>query len=287
MGEEGSTQQRCKRCDKLLSPQAELWAGHYCTDCVFALKEIVDSTPPVDRDALGIFLQGWGLPPTTPLTFVYSPGEAFFKKKLPGYRAETVCAPWTGWTTTSPWKFRLPASFVADEFARTEKETDHWPQGFPKVDILGKPLPEEDHDLLVEVRFRIWRPGTQGFAETRWDPVERRSRIDLRDLDDESVCSPRKLSVFLDAICDHNKPGPKLGSIIYPDRDAFLAQCAQGIQVISERERDLRGAKTKLASELGIDPKTLTNHLRSHGLPSQWNAFLAYLLTYQDQYGNS
>ena len=138
---------------------------------------------------------------------------------------------------------------------------------------------------LIEVRVRIWKPGTSTFAEARLDPVTWATHIDIRDLDEHAMSTPKSLRVLLDALRIHiaNKPGPEPGSITYPDRDDFLARCVQAVNSIIEHDHELRTSRiTKVrvanANALGIHPKTLRNHLIHHRLPTNWNAFRAFLL---------
>jgi hypothetical protein len=253
--------------------------GKVDAERVARANRIVSDAPPIEKDALDVQLQRWGLPPTAPLAFLCSPSEVL-SRPAHGFRAETVFTPCDSFKARQcPWQYlRLPT--IGDG----EVVVTH---------IRGIPWPDDDaYMLLMEVRFRIWKPGTPTFAEMRLDPDTLDTHMDVRDLDERAACAPKSLSHLLDAASDHayNKPGPKEGDISLPDFEDFIERCVRGINRIVARECALpRDAKTRLAQEeLGMNPKTLTNHLIVHArlhteLPIQWRAFLAYLRT-RDQY---
>jgi hypothetical protein len=144
-------------------------------------QKTISGAPQIDREALGQWLQRWELPPNTPLTFVYSPSEVLFNH-LTGFGAETVYAPCSGRAWASPWKVSLPAELQRGEIFTSEPQSE-WPGGFPMLDMRGKPIPQEYHDLFVEVRFRVWKLGSTAFLETRWNPVTRQTQYNFRDFD--------------------------------------------------------------------------------------------------------
>jgi hypothetical protein len=203
---------------------------------------------------------------------LYSPSEAFLQQPVSGFRAETVYTPGESWQARRfPWKFDgLPTMS----------------EGMVLVKHLrGIPWPEEDPaPLLIELRFRIWKLGTPTFAEVRVDPDTWDAHIDVRDLDEYTASEPKTLKRLLDVARAHtNKPGPKEGSTFYQDADDFLMRCFQEINDILERDGEVRGAKGKVASALGISDKTLTNRLRMQDVrdrevPSDWAAFVSYAL---------
>jgi hypothetical protein len=231
-------------------------------------EKITSGAPPAERDMLEAWLQHWDLPPTAPLAFYYSPGEVLIRP-APGLRAETVYTPCSSFKArTCPWKFQL-ASPVANEVRVKHVRDIPWPDEDPAM-------------LFIEVRFRIWKPGTPTFVEVRLDPDTWDTHMDVRDLDERTASTPKKLKVLLDAVRTHiyNKPGPKEGSVWYPDADDFLMRCVQAIDYILEWDGNLVGSQLKVARVLAIDPKTLRTRLQDHGLPSDWKAFVAYVLKF-------
>lgn len=106
--------------------------------------------------------------------------------------------------------------------------------------------------------------------------------MDVRDLDERTASAPKNLKALLDAVRTHiyNKPGPKEGSVRYPDAEDFLMRCVQAINHILEWDGNLDGSQLKVALESGISARTLRTRLQDHGLPSDWNAFVAYALKF-------